>query len=165
MMLLRSCWALWKLSVSRLAWSKSTLMLLFPIAACALFVFGARYGELNDSPSDFDRFSWEFVRGLMTSFLAPLVTLVYATASLGWDREDRTLIYLLIRPIPRPMIVAVKFLAATPVILAVVLGSFYVYCLMSGPVGARAFSLYAPMIVKYRDERTDASTQLEDYLR
>ena len=26
-------------------------------------------------------------------------------------------------------------------------------------------SLYAPMIVKYRDEKTDASTQLEDYLR
>lgn len=26
-------------------------------------------------------------------------------------------------------------------------------------------SLYAPMIVKYRDDRTDASTQLEDYLR
>ncbi len=26
-------------------------------------------------------------------------------------------------------------------------------------------SLYAPMIVKYRDDKTDASTQLEDYLR
>ncbi len=26
-------------------------------------------------------------------------------------------------------------------------------------------SLYAPVIVKYRDERTDASTKLEDYLR
>jgi 2,3,4,5-tetrahydropyridine-2-carboxylate N-succinyltransferase len=26
-------------------------------------------------------------------------------------------------------------------------------------------SLYAPMIVKYRDEKTDSSTQLEDYLR
>ncbi len=26
-------------------------------------------------------------------------------------------------------------------------------------------SLYAPVIVKYRDERTDAATQLEDYLR
>ena len=41
--------------------------------------------------------------------------------------------------------------------------------------GARAFrdgvgaewglSLYAPVIVKYRDERTDVATQLEDYLR
>ena len=26
-------------------------------------------------------------------------------------------------------------------------------------------SLYAPIIVKYRDERTDAATKLEDYLR
>jgi 2,3,4,5-tetrahydropyridine-2-carboxylate N-succinyltransferase len=26
-------------------------------------------------------------------------------------------------------------------------------------------SIYCPIIVKYRDEKTDASTQLEDYLR
>jgi hypothetical protein len=26
-------------------------------------------------------------------------------------------------------------------------------------------SIYAPVIVKYRDEKTDASTKLEDYLR
>ena len=26
-------------------------------------------------------------------------------------------------------------------------------------------SIYAPIIVKYRDERTDTSTKLEDYLR
>ena len=26
-------------------------------------------------------------------------------------------------------------------------------------------SIYAPIIVKYRDEKTDASTKLEDYLR
>lgn len=29
----------------------------------------------------------------------------------------------------------------------------------------QGLSLYAPMIVKYRDEKTDASTRLEDYLR
>ncbi len=29
----------------------------------------------------------------------------------------------------------------------------------------QGLSLYAPMIVKYRDQKTDASTQLEDYLR
>jgi 2,3,4,5-tetrahydropyridine-2-carboxylate N-succinyltransferase len=26
-------------------------------------------------------------------------------------------------------------------------------------------SIYCPIIVKYRDEKTDASTKLEDYLR
>lgn len=30
---------------------------------------------------------------------------------------------------------------------------------------AQGLSLYAPIIVKYRDEKTNASTQLEDYLR
>src|SRR6185436_16012300 len=32
----------------------------------------------------------------------------------------------------------------------------------SGPGAARGVSLYTPVIVKYRDDRTDASTQLED---
>jgi 2,3,4,5-tetrahydropyridine-2-carboxylate N-succinyltransferase len=33
-------------------------------------------------------------------------------------------------------------------------------------IGAEwGLSLYAPVIVKYRDDRTDAATQLEDYLR
>ncbi len=37
---------------------------------------------------------------------------------------------------------------------------------ISGGFGKdNGLSLYAPMIVKYRDEKTDASTQLEDYLR
>ncbi|MCB1025164.1 MAG: 2,3,4,5-tetrahydropyridine-2,6-dicarboxylate N-succinyltransferase [Acidobacteria bacterium] len=35
----------------------------------------------------------------------------------------------------------------------------------SGYGKENGLSLYAPMIVKYRDEKTDASTQLEDYLR
>jgi 2,3,4,5-tetrahydropyridine-2-carboxylate N-succinyltransferase len=30
---------------------------------------------------------------------------------------------------------------------------------------ARGISLYAPVIVKYRDERTDAAVQLEDLIR
>ncbi|MEO8449406.1 MAG: 2,3,4,5-tetrahydropyridine-2,6-dicarboxylate N-succinyltransferase [Gemmatimonadota bacterium] len=35
----------------------------------------------------------------------------------------------------------------------------------SGPGATRGVSLYTPVIVKYRDDRTDASTQLEDLLR
>lgn len=34
-----------------------------------------------------------------------------------------------------------------------------------GPGAARGIALYAPVIVKYRDERTDASVQLEELLR
>jgi 2,3,4,5-tetrahydropyridine-2-carboxylate N-succinyltransferase len=37
--------------------------------------------------------------------------------------------------------------------------------LKSGPGVAWGISLYAPVIVKYRDERTDAATQLEEALR
>jgi 2,3,4,5-tetrahydropyridine-2-carboxylate N-succinyltransferase len=37
--------------------------------------------------------------------------------------------------------------------------------LKSGPGAGWGISLYAPVIVKYRDERTDAATQLEEALR
>jgi 2,3,4,5-tetrahydropyridine-2-carboxylate N-succinyltransferase len=37
--------------------------------------------------------------------------------------------------------------------------------LTSGPGAAWGLSLYAPVIVKYRDERTDAATLLEEALR
>ena len=37
---------------------------------------------------------------------------------------------------------------------------------VQGPAAARwGISLYTPVIVKYRDEKTDAATLLEEYLR
>jgi 2,3,4,5-tetrahydropyridine-2-carboxylate N-succinyltransferase len=35
----------------------------------------------------------------------------------------------------------------------------------SGPGAEAGISLYTPVIVKYRDEKTDAAVQLEDLLR
>lgn len=145
MKLLRGCFALWTLSVRRLVFSSSTVMLLFPIAALALFLFRVRYG-MGDEEAAFDRYSKEFVLGLFTSFLLPLTALAYATTSLGRDREDHTLIYLLIRPLPRPVLLFVKALAALPVVLAMTLGCFYLFGRMAGGVGMLAFGLYSPTI-------------------
>ncbi|NBO63464.1 MAG: 2,3,4,5-tetrahydropyridine-2,6-dicarboxylate N-succinyltransferase [Acidobacteria bacterium] len=37
--------------------------------------------------------------------------------------------------------------------------------LQSGPAAGMGLSVYAPIIIKYRDSKTDASVQLEDFLR
>ncbi|NDD63212.1 MAG: 2,3,4,5-tetrahydropyridine-2,6-dicarboxylate N-succinyltransferase, partial [Acidobacteria bacterium] len=37
--------------------------------------------------------------------------------------------------------------------------------LTSGPAAGMGLSVYAPIIIKYRDEKSDSSVQLEDFLR
>lgn len=95
----------------------------------------------------FQRFSQEFVLGLYASFLLPVIALAYATTSLGQDREDRTLLFLLIRPIPRPCVLLAKAAAATPLVLGLAVGSFWVYCRLAGPVGRDAWAAYWPAVV------------------
>lgn len=203
MRLARACWALFTLSFRRLVWSTNTLMLLLPLAGCALFVIGMKYAELpsermaqrslgdakrqvdeakkvaqlareviagettidqirKDQPVDrpfragdvdrlakraFERFSGELVFGLFASFILPVIAIAYATTSLGGDREDRTLLFLLVRPIPRPAILLAKTAATVPVVLGAAVGSYYLYCWLAGPLGARAFPIYLPVVV------------------
>ena len=51
------------------------------------------------------------------SLYAPVVTLVFASASLGDPAEDGTLVYLWLRPVPRWQIVAGTYLATLTVAL------------------------------------------------
>ena len=50
--------------------------------------------------NEFRGFS-EFMILVFASFVVPILALAFGTASVGGDREDRTLVFLLIRPIPR----------------------------------------------------------------
>ena len=48
--------------------------------------------------------------------------MAFGTASVGGDREDRTLVFLLVRPIPRALVLLAKFIAALPLVLGLVVG-------------------------------------------
>src|SRR5690606_13486164 len=61
---------------------------------------------------------------------------------IGGDREDRTLLFLLIRPVPRGLVLLAKVLATLPLVVGLVVGSFYVYCQLAGEVGELAFDRY-----------------------
>ncbi len=141
--------ALFWLSLRRLAWSMTTLMVFFPLAGCALFLFRFQR-RLNRVPFDFDRaferYSEVFVLVIFASILLPLCTLAYATTSVGGEREERTLVFLLVRPIPRWLILFAKFCATLPLVLILLMGSFYGYCQIAGPVGHKAFAMYAPVL-------------------
>jgi ABC-2 type transport system permease protein len=83
-----------------------------------------------------DRESLTFTGRLLANFgvaaLLPLVTVIVATAALGSELDDGTIVYLLAKPVPRPLIVFVKLvvawavsalLVALPMLLAGIVGT------------------------------------------
>jgi ABC-type transport system involved in multi-copper enzyme maturation permease subunit len=77
-------------------------------------------------------------------FMLPLFTLSYASGAFGTDRESRSLVWLMTRPIPRSGIYLAKFLGTLPWCLAFGLGGFAAVCLAGGPHGREALSRYWP---------------------
>lgn len=90
----------------------------------------------------FINFSRWVVFGLFHSFLLPLFTLAFASAALGSERENRTLIWLSTRPMPRGSVYVAKLLGVLPWCLGVALMGFGVLCLAGGTLGRQAFAVY-----------------------
>ena len=65
------------------------------------------------------------VLGVLGAFFLPMVTLLFGTGALGDDWEEKSLVYLLTRPIPRWCIFSCKFLAAAPWALATTVGALF----------------------------------------
>jgi len=145
MRLVRAWSTLASLSFVRLFWSTSTLMVMLPLAGCLLFVLRRHYNHPEFTQREFREFS-EFLIVVFASFVVPICALAFGTASIGGDREDRTLVFLLVRPIPRWLILLAKFSATLPLVLGLVLGSYWLYCRLAGAVGQVAFDLYLPAI-------------------
>lgn len=144
--LFRAWWALVWVSFRRLFWSTGTLVAAGPLAICAMYVAWFRWRWIEMSTVDpeqvFQRFNDMFMLNVFALFVIPIVALTYATSSLGGDREERTLVFLLARPIPRWLVLVAKVCAALPLVVGITVGSFYGYCQLAGPVGATAWELY-----------------------
>ncbi len=148
MKLFRAWTTLVWLSFRRLFWSLNTFMVMFPLVGAGLFIVqqrGKSIGRLS-AVDAFGRFSDVFVIQLFTLFLLPICALAFATTSIGGDREDRTLLFLLVRPIPRWLILFAKWSATLPLVLALIIGSFYIYCRLAGSAADGAFRLYLPAV-------------------
>ncbi|QVL32395.1 ABC transporter permease [Telmatocola sphagniphila] len=84
---------------------------------------------------------------LYLGFLMPLWSLSFATAAVGTDRENKSLIWLLTRPLPRWSIYLAKFLGVLPWCVLLNLGGFATLCLAGGSVGRQAFVLFWPGVL------------------
>ncbi len=93
---------------------------------------------------------------LVLPILLPLTALIFATSALGGEVEDRTLLYLTLKPVSRLTVIAAKLLAAaliTTVLVEVALAATYLIgaqgtfnttnlgaILLAGLVGSLAYS-------------------------
>ena len=92
-------------------------------------------------------FSTWVIFTVFLGFLLPIWSLSFATEALGGERETRSLIWLLTRPLPRWSIYLAKFVAILPWSLGMNLGGFAILCLLGGQPGRLALSLYWPAVL------------------
>jgi ABC-type transport system involved in multi-copper enzyme maturation permease subunit len=97
--------------------------------------------------SGFIVFSRFFVFSVFLTFLLPIWSLSFATDSIGGERESRTLIWVLTRPLSRPAIYLAKVVSVLPWTLALNLGGFAILCLAAGKAGRPALALYWPAVL------------------
>src|SRR5690348_11876190 len=107
-------WVCW-LSLRGLARGRRLLIVGLLLAVPALLALAYAASEPNP---DGKRFAVELFNQLILPALLPLTATLFGTSALGAEIEDRTLIYLMLRPVSRLGIVAGK-LIATIVVSAV----------------------------------------------
>ncbi|MCE9561500.1 MAG: ABC transporter permease [Planctomycetes bacterium] len=95
----------------------------------------------------FMNFSRWVILGAYFGFVLPMFTLAYASAAFGTERESRSLVWVMTRPIPRSAIYTAKFLGTLPWCIVFGLGGFVVLCLAGGELGLRAMKMYWPAAV------------------
>jgi ABC-2 type transport system permease protein len=89
------------------------LLVALPLVLPALFAAGA---DVDPAVFTLDLF-----RQLVLPVLLPVVSLTFATSSLGSELRDGTVTNLILKPIPRPAVLGAKYLAAVLATLIVLL--------------------------------------------
>lgn len=134
----RACLQLYGLSLRRQLFSRQTLVccgLLLLLAALVV----AWSLQAQNSPK---RFAEQVLMTTYIGFLLPILALSYGASCVGSEREDRTLIYLLIVPIPRTLVLLTKAAASLTLVWLGTLGSLGLLCGLAGPSGREVWSIF-----------------------
>ena len=103
------CFLAW-LTVRRQIFSWKTVMILVFMACISILV--AASGLVRPWKADLLE-RWVALE-LIEGFFVPVAALAFGTAALGEDRDEKSLIHLLVRPMPRTGIYLAKYCAALP---------------------------------------------------
>lgn len=94
------------------------------------------------------RFTEIIVMSIYISFLLPVLTLIYATSAIGEERDERTLVYLLIRPLSRYRVYLAKGLGILPLVLTAGVGGFWIICLCADEPGRLAWESFWSVMLR-----------------
>jgi ABC-2 type transport system permease protein len=122
--------------------SRQTLICLaFSAMACLI-----AWGWTKREPT-LKKFGEEIVVQVFASFLVPILAICYGTGAVGSEREDGTLVYVLITPLPRPLAYLTKYAASILLVLAWTAASFSVAGVAGGKWGMEAVKLFWPAMM------------------
>lgn len=100
--------------------SQTTRARLLSLAGLGLVAVLVAFAVGRSGPAEADQVGVDFVNGIGLSVLAPVTALVFASAAFGDIREDGTMVYLWLRPVPRPVVVGAAYLATLTVAVPMV---------------------------------------------
>jgi ABC-type transport system involved in multi-copper enzyme maturation permease subunit len=122
-----SCW--------RQGWSLQTLtaIVLVLLLAGAVVMVGAISVSTGGPGWNVEKFAQFILIDVYLILFLPLLCLCFGTQALGGEWEERNLVWVLTRPIPRPLIYLAKLCAALPWTLGCTLGGIWLAGLAAGP--------------------------------
>jgi ABC-2 type transport system permease protein len=128
-------------------------VVLIVMAALATLVWARRgMPRIDDDdvnvPVGVTRFVRMIIMPIYISFLLPVLSLIYAASAIGEERDERTLVYLLIRPLSRYRIYLAKGMGILPLVLAVGVGGFLLICAAAGPAGWETGRLFDGAVMR-----------------
>ena len=137
-----ACIYLFGLSLRRLFRSRQTVVcaLLLGLASIAVVAWSIRHER---SPKEFIE---EIFLAVYVSFLLPVFSLSQGTAGIASDRDEQTLVYLLVSPLSRPLIFLAKSSASLLLALAWTMGGMALICWLGGQPGRDALRVLWPGI-------------------
>lgn len=135
---LTACYHLGLVTLRRQFFSRQTLVSLGLTTLCALIVLA---WNSQTSPTA-KKFADQVLFPLFVGFLLPIYAISYGAASIGGEREDRSLIYLLIAPLPRPVLYLVKALTAMFLGLGWTVAGLSLLCLLAGSHGRETWPVF-----------------------
>lgn len=133
-----ACRRLFTLTLRRQLFSRQTLVGLGLAVICCLIVL-AWSRQRDPTPK---KFAEQILVPTYVAFLMPVLAICYGASAVGGEREDRTLIYLLITPIPRPLVYLMKYLATVGLVSAWCGLTLGLLCLLAGEPGRSTFPVF-----------------------
>lgn len=94
--------------------------LLLGLIGALILLVAVIYRLSGPAEADAADFTGRLLADFGLGVLLPLVAVIVGTAAIGSELDDGTILYLLAKPIPRLLIVAVKLLVAAGVVIALV---------------------------------------------